>query len=148
MQRREPRCRQTLSRARKLPVLTADDDERFPQEFYGEIVTGIGRLTAMADAMPVSLEQALHLALEERGVAIKPPAEGVAGAVGRNRRGEGIDGTARPRFALAQWDIHAAQSSFARTDVLLSDFACLFTLATIARKRRAAKVSKSRSNWR
>jgi len=83
-------------------VLTADDDERFLKEIDREIVAGIGRLAAMPDAMPVPLEQALHVTLEEDGIAIKRPAEGMAGAVGRDCPGNGIDRVSSLLNGLAQ----------------------------------------------
>jgi hypothetical protein len=53
--------------------------------------SGIGCLAPVPDAMPVPLEQALQLALEESGIAIEPLAEGVAGAMGRDCPRNGID---------------------------------------------------------
>jgi hypothetical protein len=74
----------------KPAILTVDDDEGFLEDFDGEVIAGLGCLTAVPDAMPVALEEALELALEEGGVAIKRPAESVAGAVRRDRPGNGI----------------------------------------------------------
>jgi hypothetical protein len=84
----------------QLAVLTADDDERFLEDVDREKVAGIGRLAAVPDAMPVALEHALELTVEERGIAVERLAEGVARAVGCDRQCNGNRASCL-RFALA-----------------------------------------------